>query len=49
MTAGTNSDHEALVEAVISKRIDDALAILRRHIDDTTRRHLGYFETSGEA
>ena len=49
VTAGTNSDHEALVEAVISKRIDDALAILRRHIDDTTRRHLGYFETSGEA
>jgi DNA-binding GntR family transcriptional regulator len=48
-TAGTNADHEAMVESVMSRRIDEAVAILRRHIDDTTRRHLAYFETSGEA
>ena len=48
-TAGTNADHEALIEAVTTKRIDDAVAILRRHIEDTTRRHLAHFETCGEA
>jgi len=48
-TAGTNGDHEELVNAVIANQIDHAVEILRRHVDDTTRRHLAYFEPSGEA
>ena len=48
-TAGTHGDHEALYLKVRDGDIDGAVALLRRHVQDNTDRHLAWFDGLAEA
>lgn len=48
-TAGAKGDHEELFRLIMSGAATEAVALLNRHISDTTERHLGYFESASQA
>lgn len=48
-TAGAKGDHEELFRLIITGEAAEAVALLNRHISDTTERHLSYFESVAHA
>ena len=45
-TAGAKGDHEELFRLIVTGEATAAIALLNRHISDTTERHLSYFESA---
>jgi GntR family carbon starvation induced transcriptional regulator len=45
-TAGAKGDHEELFCLIMAGESEAAIALLNRHISDTTERHLSYFESA---
>jgi DNA-binding GntR family transcriptional regulator len=48
-TAGAKGDHEELFRLIMAGDATAAIALLNRHISDTTERHLSYFESAARA